>query len=89
MLRKPRCQSQRGCAPFRWRRMLECGVVGTVIEIAAKERINPSYVSRVLRLTLLAPAIVEAILDGRQGVELPRLLKVWPAEWGGAAEDFG
>lgn len=55
---------------FRWRNLLETGVYGTVAEVAAAETINPSYVSRVLRLTLLAPAIVEAILDGRQPPEL-------------------
>ena len=48
---------------FRWRKLMETGVYGTVAEIAAAEKINPSYVSRVLRLTLLAPEIVEAILD--------------------------
>ena len=42
------------------------GVFATVEEIAAAEKINASYVGRVLRLTLLAPDIVEAILDGRQ-----------------------
>ena len=68
---------------FRWRRMLESGVVSTVGEIAAREKINKSYVSRVLRLTLLAPQIVEAILDGRQaeGITLPGLLKAVPVEW--------
>ena len=55
---------------FRWRRMLETGVVSTVGEIAVREKINKSYVSRVLRLTLLAPDIVEAILDGRQPAEM-------------------
>ena len=47
------------------------------------EKINESYVSRVLRLTLLAPDIVEAILDGRQPAEvtLPSLNKPFPAEW--------
>ena len=67
-----------------WRRMLECGAVDTVAEIAAKEKINSSYVSRVLRLTLLAPAIVEAILDGRQAAEvtLPALMAAFPVEWG-------
>lgn len=44
--------------------------LGTVEEIAVAERINPSYVSRVLRLTLLAPGIVEAIVDGRQPADL-------------------
>jgi len=69
---------------FRWRRMLESGTVGTVIEIATREKINPSYVSRVLRLMLLAPAIVEAILDGRQGVEvtLPGVMAGVEGVWG-------
>ncbi|MFO1158483.1 MAG: hypothetical protein U1E60_06565 [Reyranellaceae bacterium] len=45
--------------------MLETGRYATIKEIAEAEKINPSYVSRVLRLTLLAPATVEAVLDGR------------------------
>ena len=49
---------------FRWRRMLESGRFGTLAELAAAEKINASYVSRVLRLTLLAPVIVEAIVEG-------------------------
>ena len=68
---------------FRWRRMLESGVVSTVGEIATREKINKSYVSRILRLTLLAPQIVEAILHGRQaeGMTLRSLLKGFPVEW--------
>jgi hypothetical protein len=68
---------------FRWRRMLESGVVSTVDEIAVREKINKSYVSRILRLTLLAPEIVEAILEGRQAPEwcLPALLKPRPCRW--------
>ena len=50
---------------FRWRKLLETGVYGTIEEIAAAEKINSSYVSRLLRMTLLAPDIVESILDGR------------------------
>jgi hypothetical protein len=46
--------------------MLENGKYSTVAEIASQEQINESYVSRVLRLTLLAPDIVEAVVDGRQ-----------------------
>ena len=69
---------------FRWRRMLESGVVATVGEIATREKINKSYVSRILRLTLLAPEIVEAILDGRQAPEvtLRGLMGAFPVEWG-------
>jgi hypothetical protein len=55
---------------FRWRKLLETGVFATVEEIAAAEKINASYVGRVLRLTLLAPDIVEATLDGRQPTNL-------------------
>ena len=68
---------------FRWRGMLESGAFATINELAAAEKINPSYVSRVLRLTLLAPEMVEAILDGRQpkGVTLPGLLEPFPLEW--------
>ena len=68
---------------FRWRRMMETGRYGTIDEMAAAEKINASYVSRLLRLTLLAPDIVEAILDGRQpqGVTLPTLQEGVPVEW--------
>jgi hypothetical protein len=51
---------------FRWRGLLEKGAHATIAEIAAAEKINESYVGRILRLTLLAPDIIEAILDGRQ-----------------------
>jgi hypothetical protein len=68
---------------FRWRKMLETGVYGTIEELAAAEKINSSYVSRILRLTLLAPAIVEAILDGRHPTELTLaiIMKPLPVLW--------
>jgi len=63
--------------------MMEAGRFATLNELAAAEKINSSYVSRLLRLTLLAPDIVEAILDGRQleGMTLPGLMDVFPVEW--------
>lgn len=63
--------------------MLESGRFATINELAAAEKINSSYVSRVLRLTLLAPDMVEAILDGRQpeGMTAPRLMEPFPVEW--------
>jgi len=68
---------------FRWRRMMETGRYGTIDELAAAEKINSSYVSRRLLLTLLAPNIVEATLDGRQpeGMALPGLMEPFRAEW--------
>ena len=63
--------------------MSETGRHATVAELAAAEKINPSNVSRVLRLTLPSPTMVEAILAGRQpkGVTLPGLLEPFPVEW--------
>ena len=53
--------------------------------LARAKGVNATYVSRVLRLTLLAPEIVEAILDGRQPAELQLddLLEAFPLEWEG------
>lgn len=63
--------------------MLESGEYATIAELAERERMAPSYLTRVLRLTLLAPGVVEAILDGTQGAEmtLAGLLDGVPVEW--------
>jgi hypothetical protein len=68
---------------FQWKNLLESGEYATVSELAAAEKLNTSYVSHVLRLTLLAPDLVEAILDGRQPptMQLQRLMRSLPAEW--------
>jgi hypothetical protein len=50
---------------YRWKQKLEDGTYATVDELAKAERINESYATRILRLNLLAPDIVEAALDGR------------------------
>jgi hypothetical protein len=75
---------------FRWREMLENGTHATIAEIAATEKINESYVGRVLRLTLLAPDIVEAILGGRQRAELQLedLMQRLPALWSAQKSDL-
>ena len=65
----------------RWQRRLESGQYGTLAELAAAEGISRSYVCRVLRLTLLAPDIVERILDGRPTAELAQFLKPFPIAW--------
>ena len=55
----------------------------TLEDLARAKGVNATYVSRILRLTLLAPGIVEAILDGRQPAELQLddLLEGFPWEW--------
>jgi hypothetical protein len=67
----------------RWKRMLESGGYATTAELAAAEKINASYMARVLRLTLLAPDIVQAMLDGdpRMKVRLQDLLEPFPYGW--------
>ena len=68
---------------FRWKRMLEAGQFATIVELADGEKIAPSYLTRVLRLTLLAPDVIEAILDAKHGSEitLAGLMEPFPAEW--------
>ena len=65
----------------RWQRVLESGEYGTLAELADAEDIGQSYVCRVLRLTLLAPDIVERILDGRPTARLAHFLKPFRVEW--------
>ena len=68
---------------FRWRKMLDTGVYATVEDLGKAKGIGKTYVSQILRLTLLAPEIVEAILDGRQPAELQLddLLQGVPLDW--------
>ncbi|MBR1235589.1 hypothetical protein [Bradyrhizobium sp. AUGA SZCCT0182] len=67
----------------RWRQMIESGKYPSSAELAKAEKVNDSYLSRILRLTLLAPDIIEAILTGRQPttLQLDELLKPLPAAW--------
>jgi hypothetical protein len=68
---------------FRWKRLLDDGRYASISEIACAEKIDRGYVGSVLRLTLLAPCLVEAILNGRQpvGLALSDLLQPFPLEW--------
>lgn len=68
---------------FRWRTLIEIGRDRTIEEMATAEKINPSYVCRVLRLTLLAPDIVEAVHVGRQdcALTLAMLMRPFPLDW--------
>ena len=68
---------------WRWQKLLDRGAYGSATEIAEAERISKSYVSRILRLALLAPVIVEATLAGRtdQALMLEKLEEPLPASW--------
>jgi len=75
---------------FRWKRMLESGEFATIAELAEREGIAPSYMTRVLRLTQLEPAIIESVLEGRQGgdVTLARLMEPFPLSWSDQKDTF-
>jgi hypothetical protein len=75
---------------WRWQRMLDDGVYATVSEIGDAEAINKSYVSRILRLALLAPDIVEAILEGGAGeaLTLEMLERPLPMSWAEQRQRF-
>jgi hypothetical protein len=67
------------------------GAYSATDELAQAERINPSYLTRVLRLTMLSPDITQAILDGRydpERITLARLMRPSPAVWGDQLQSF-
>ncbi|GIX11556.1 hypothetical protein [Elioraea sp.] len=68
---------------FWYQRMLDSGKYTTIAEMAAGENLDRGYLGRLLHLTLLAPDIVEAIVQGRQaeGVTLPRLMEALTPVW--------
>jgi hypothetical protein len=68
---------------FRWQRLLYDGTYATIEDLAVAEKINPSYVSRILRLAYLSPVVVQAILDGKHPAWLTmrHLLEPFPADW--------
>lgn len=76
---------------FRWQRMLYEGKFTSIEDLSAAEKINPSYISRVLRLSYLSPKIVEAILDGKGPARLTMkdLMEPFPIDWQKQAAHFG
>jgi hypothetical protein len=68
---------------MRWQRLLFDGTYATIEDLAAGEKINASYVSRLLRLANLAPTVVQTILDGKHPAWLTmrHLLEPFPADW--------
>jgi hypothetical protein len=67
----------------RWRRMIESNEHASNTELAKADGVNQSYACRILRLSLLAPSIVTAILDGRHDsdVMLKQLMMPLPVRW--------
>jgi hypothetical protein len=67
----------------KWKELLETGQFRSITELAKAFRVDGSYVGRILRLTLLAPDIVEALINGKEpeGVSLRKLIGTLPVEW--------
>jgi hypothetical protein len=76
---------------FSWAEILETGQVKSISELARNLAVDSSYVTRVLKLTTLAPDIVEAIINGEEpdGLSLARLIKSFPVEWSEQRTLFG
>lgn len=74
-----------------WQKMLDEGKCQSLDHLARQNKINPSYVSRIMRLNLLAPDIKKAILDGTQprGMNLQEMLKPFPDPWEDQRQFFG
>jgi hypothetical protein len=75
----------------RWKAMLESGEYGSMTELAKAEKINLSYLCRLLRLTLLAPDIAEELLDGKYACrfQISDLLRSMPMIWAKQREQLG
>ena len=83
---RPSCKNRSEVRTVALREILGNGTHATIAEIAIVE----FHVGRVMRLTLLAPDIVEAILDGGQPADttLAALMKPFPVEWGRQRRTF-
>ena len=72
---------------FSWSEAIENGEFSSVAELARHLDIDNSYVARILKLTTLAPDIIEAILNGEEpsGLSLARLIRTFP--WAGSSRE--
>jgi len=68
---------------FRWKRMLDSGEFASISELAEREGIAFTYMARLMRLSLMAPKIVDAIMEGRQpqSVTLANMMDPFPLDW--------
>jgi hypothetical protein len=76
---------------FSWAEILESGKVQSISELARSLEVDGSYVTRILKLTTLAPDIVEAIINGKEpdGLSLAKLTRTFPEEWREQRRLFG
>ena len=66
---------------FYWQKLLDTGVQASIAEIAAAEGVSPSYISRLMRLTLLKPATVLRLLDSSAVSSLAAMAQPMSVVW--------
>ena len=68
---------------FSWSDAIESGEVHSISDLARSLDVDNSYVVRILKLTTLAPDIIEAILNGEEpsGLSLAQLIRTFPMDW--------
>ena len=76
---------------FRWQALIDSGTYRNIVDLAATVGKDPAFVARTIRLTLLAPEIVHAILAGtlQRSVPLEKLRKEMPIRWEDQKKLFG
>ena len=76
---------------FRWQELIDSGTYSNAIELARAVGKDPAYVARTVRLTLLAPEIIHAILHGtlKKSISMETLRKSWPENWEEQKKYFG
>ena len=75
----------------RWQTMLESGEAATIKDLAVKEGVDRSYLAKLLKLNILAPAIVERVLEGNypDTISLEILRAGIPLDWEEQRQRFG
>ncbi|MBO4633648.1 MAG: hypothetical protein J5858_17165 [Lentisphaeria bacterium] len=76
---------------FRWQELIDSGTYRNTIELAKAIGKDHAFVARTVRLTLLAPEIIHAILAGtlRKSIPMEKLRKEMPARWEDQKKLFG
>lgn len=76
---------------YAWAELIETGKVKSTVELAKKLNVSSSYITKILKLSTLAPDIVEAIFEGKEpaGMSLTKLCQPFPMEWEKQREKFG
>lgn len=76
---------------FKWQEMLDSGEVESIAALAKRLRLEASYIRRILRLTCLAPDIIDALVDGNEpdGLSLRKLLQYRAILWTEQREELG